>query len=168
MPGLAANSISQKPSQEPKEAAVSSETTSSSDRTNPVKRTPENLADAKKFFGFDCAMCHGTSGDGKGDLAASMSLKMNDWYDSGALAKMSDAERFELPAFWFVGEKSAPLHQPAAPNEIGRMRDSFSPSVSCCCTQGTETTRQIFRAPVYRSLAGRCDRSGGSHHKRGR
>jgi hypothetical protein len=143
VPGLAANSISQKPSQEPKEAAVSSETTSSSDRTNPVKPTPENLADAKKFFGFDCAMCHGTSGDGKGDLAASMSLKMNDWYDSGALAKMSDAERFELPTFWFVGEKAihSKLHQPAAPNEISRMRVSFSAGVSCCCTEGTETTR---------------------------
>ena len=90
------NSTSQKPSQEPKEAAVSSETTSSTNGTNPVKPTPENLADAKKFFGFDCAMCHGASGDGKGDLSASMSLKMNDWHDSATLAKMSDAEIFEL------------------------------------------------------------------------
>ena len=90
------NSTSQKPSQEPKEAAVSSETTSSTNGTNPVKRTPENLADAKKFFGFDCAMCHGASGDGKGDLAASMSLKMNDWHDPAVLAKMSDGEIFDV------------------------------------------------------------------------
>jgi mono/diheme cytochrome c family protein len=91
-----ANSFQQKPSQEPKEAAVSSATTPSTDRKNPVKPTPENLADAKKFFGFDCAMCHGVSGDGKGDLAASMSLKMNDWHDSAVLPKMSDGEIFNL------------------------------------------------------------------------
>ena len=89
-------SAPQKPSQEPKEAAVSSEATSSTASKNPVKPTPENLADAKKFFGFDCAMCHGVSGDGKGDLAASMSLKMNDWHDSSVLANMSDGEIFKL------------------------------------------------------------------------
>ena len=87
---------SKKPSQESKEADVSSETTSSIDRTNPLKPTPENLADAKKFFGFDCAMCHGTNGDGKGDRAASMSLKMDAWHDSAVIAKMSDSEIFDL------------------------------------------------------------------------
>ena len=91
-----ANSLQQKPQQEPKEAAASTEAASSAERKNPVKPTPENLANAKKFFGFDCAMCHGANGDGKGDLAASMSLKMNDWHDSATLAKMSDAEIFEL------------------------------------------------------------------------
>lgn len=88
------NSAQQKPQQEPKEAAASTE--ASPERKNPVKPTPENLASAKKFFGFDCAMCHGATGDGKGDLAASMSLKMNDWHDSSALAKMSDGEIFDV------------------------------------------------------------------------
>ena len=63
---------------------------------NPVKPTPENLADAKKFFGYDCAMCHGTTGDGKGDLAKSMDLKMNDWRDSSKLTAVSDVEMFDL------------------------------------------------------------------------
>jgi len=91
-----ANSLQQKPQQEPKEAAASTEAAPSTERKNPVKPTPENLANAKKFFGFDCAMCHGASGDGKGDLAGSMSLKMNDWHDPVVLAKMSDGEIFDV------------------------------------------------------------------------
>jgi mono/diheme cytochrome c family protein len=66
------------------------------DRKNPVKPTPENLAEAKKFFGYDCAMCHGAAGDGKGDLAASMGLKMNDWRDASTLSAMPDGEIFDL------------------------------------------------------------------------
>ena len=91
-----ANSQQQKPQQEPKETPDSADSTSSAERKNPVKPTPENLASAKKFFGFDCAMCHGVAGDGKGDLAASMSLKMNDWRDSSVLTKMPDGEIFDL------------------------------------------------------------------------
>ena len=66
------------------------------ERKNPVKPTPENLAEAKKFFGYDCAMCHGASGDGKGDLAPSMGLKMIDWRDTSTVADMSDGEMFDL------------------------------------------------------------------------
>ena len=87
-----ANFLQQKPQQK---EAVSAETTSSADSKNPVKPTPENLADAKKFFGFDCAMCHGVSGDGKSSLAASMGLKMNDWRESSKLASLTDGEIFE-------------------------------------------------------------------------
>lgn len=35
---------------------------------NPVKSTPESQAHAKAVYAMDCAMCHGTKGDGKGDL----------------------------------------------------------------------------------------------------
>lgn len=66
------------------------------ERKNPVKPTTQNLAEAKKFFGYDCAMCHGAAGDGKGDLAASMGLKMNDWRDSSRLAALSDGEMFDI------------------------------------------------------------------------
>jgi len=38
-------------------------------KANPVKPGPESLAKGKKLYGFDCAMCHGESGDGKGDMA---------------------------------------------------------------------------------------------------
>jgi mono/diheme cytochrome c family protein len=54
------------------------------------------LAEAKKYFGYDCAMCHGTNGDGKGNLAGSMNLKMNDWHEPATLAGLSDGEIFDI------------------------------------------------------------------------
>ena len=69
---------------------------SNDERKNPVKPTPENLAEAKKFFGYDCAMCHGAAGDGKGDLASSMGLKMNDWRDATTISAMPDGAIFDL------------------------------------------------------------------------
>jgi mono/diheme cytochrome c family protein len=96
---LQLNPSQQKSQQDQKEATASQETKpSSTDRKNPIKPTPENLADAKKFYGYDCAMCHGAAGDGKGDLAASMGLKVNDWHDSSTLAAMSDGEIFDVIA----------------------------------------------------------------------
>ena len=41
-------------------------------------------------------MCHGVAGDGKGDLAASMGLKMNDWHDISTIAAVSDGEIFDV------------------------------------------------------------------------
>jgi mono/diheme cytochrome c family protein len=92
------NSSQQKPQEKPKDAAASEEPSpaGATERKNPVKPTPENLTEAKKFFGYDCAMCHGTAGDGKGDLAASMDLKMKDWRDASTLAAISDSEIFDL------------------------------------------------------------------------
>ena len=45
------------------------------ERKNPVKATPEGIAAVKKIYGYDCAMCHGAAGDGKGDVAASMTRR---------------------------------------------------------------------------------------------
>jgi mono/diheme cytochrome c family protein len=80
-----------------RDAAASTEATQSHahERQNPIKPTLENLAEAKKFFGYDCAMCHGATGDGKGEIVASMGLKMSDWRDSAALEAMSDGEIFD-------------------------------------------------------------------------
>ena len=65
-------------------------------KTNPVKPTPEGIAAAKKLYGYHCAMCHGTGGDGKGDLAADMKLTLRDWRDSKSLEKMTDGELFYI------------------------------------------------------------------------
>jgi len=65
-------------------------------KKNPVKPTPEGLAAAKKLFGYHCAMCHGTQGDGKGDLAADMKLQLKDWRDPKSLEKMTDGELFYI------------------------------------------------------------------------
>jgi cytochrome c5 len=50
-------------------------------RVNPVKSSPEGLAEARKVFGYDCEMCHGAKGDGKGEVVESMKLTMRDWRD---------------------------------------------------------------------------------------
>jgi mono/diheme cytochrome c family protein len=65
-------------------------------QTNPVKPTPASLAQAKKTYGFDCAMCHGKDGDGKGDLAADMKLQLADYRDPASLKDKTDGELFYI------------------------------------------------------------------------
>ena len=62
--------------------------------TNPVKPTAESQAHAKKMFGYDCAMCHGEDGKGKGDLAVDMKLKMVDFTNAEAMKAYTDGEMF--------------------------------------------------------------------------
>ena len=63
---------------------------------NPVKPTPESIAKGKRIYGFDCAVCHGKDGDGKGDLASSMVAKMADFRDSTSLKDRTDGELFYI------------------------------------------------------------------------
>jgi mono/diheme cytochrome c family protein len=63
-------------------------------KKNPVAPTAEGLAQARKTFGYTCAMCHGKSGDGKGDLAVEMKLDLHDWRDASSIEKMTDGELF--------------------------------------------------------------------------
>lgn len=69
---------------------------SGAERKNPVKATPEGLSAIKKIYGYDCAMCHGAAGDGKGDVAASMNLSLKDWRSTSAVSEMSDADMFDI------------------------------------------------------------------------
>ena len=63
-------------------------------KKNPIQPTPEGLAEARKQFGYDCAMCHGKDGSGKGDLAQDMKLELHDWRDPATIEKMTDGELF--------------------------------------------------------------------------
>src|SRR5258708_280254 len=63
---------------------------------NPAKPTPESLAHAKKVYGYDCAICHGATGDGKGDLVTDLKLKMRDYTDPAALKDLTDGELFYI------------------------------------------------------------------------
>src|SRR5229473_1434558 len=75
---------SSEPQMKPEEAA----------KKNPVSPTPDGLTEVRKLFGYNCAMCQGKSGDGKGDLAADMKLELRDWRDASSIEKMTDGERF--------------------------------------------------------------------------
>lgn len=63
---------------------------------NPVKPTPDGLAEARKLYGYHCAMCHGKDGDGKGDLGEQMKLDLKDWRDASTISKYSDGELFYI------------------------------------------------------------------------
>jgi mono/diheme cytochrome c family protein len=65
-------------------------------RVNPVKSTPEGLAEARRVYGYDCAMCHGDHGDGKGELVESMKLTMHDWREPASLEGRTDGEIFYI------------------------------------------------------------------------
>ena len=62
-------------------------------KENPVKPGPESLAKGKKLYGYDCAMCHGKDGDGKGDMAADIK-NVTDFTNPEALKNRSDGELF--------------------------------------------------------------------------
>lgn len=63
---------------------------------NPVKPTPESQARAKKQYGYDCALCHGENGNGKGDVVADLKLTLKDYTDPAALKDLSDGELFYI------------------------------------------------------------------------
>jgi len=65
-------------------------------QANPVKPTAASIADGKQMYGYDCAMCHGADGSGKGDLAADMKLTLKDYRDATALKDMTDGEMFYI------------------------------------------------------------------------
>jgi mono/diheme cytochrome c family protein len=63
---------------------------------NPVTPTEESRSHAKMMYGIDCAMCHGESGNGKGDLVGDMHLTMKDLTDPATLKNVSDGELFYI------------------------------------------------------------------------
>jgi hypothetical protein len=85
-------------SQSPSPAAVDDYKVTAEDiaRKNPMKSSPEGLAEARRVFKYDCAMCHGPSGDGKGEIVESMKLTMRDWHDPAALEGKTDGEIFYI------------------------------------------------------------------------
>jgi mono/diheme cytochrome c family protein len=82
-------------------------------RENPVKPTEASIADGKKLFGYQCTMCHGEKGDGKGDLAEAMKLTMLDYSKPDALKDWTDGMLF------YVIEKG----KGKMPAQEGRMKD---------------------------------------------
>jgi mono/diheme cytochrome c family protein len=64
-------------------------------KQNPVKRGPESLAKGKKLYGYDCAMCHGKDGDGKGDMASDIK-NVTDFTNAEALKNRTDGELFYI------------------------------------------------------------------------
>src|SRR5579862_4492081 len=70
--------------------------TSSAYAAIPVKATPESLEHAKKWWTLDCVMCHGKIGDGKGETAQEMKLKLVDFTDPATLKDRTDGEIYYI------------------------------------------------------------------------
>ncbi|WP_213804266.1 cytochrome c [Granulicella sp. dw_53] len=62
---------------------------------NPIKPTSESQAHARKMYGYDCAVCHGATGNGKGDLT-DLKPAPRDFTDPAALKDLSDGELFYI------------------------------------------------------------------------
>lgn len=82
--------------QEPPPAADAKIPAEAAKQVNPVKATPASLAHIKKLYGYDCAMCHGKDGNGQGELADTMKLKLKDWREGASLKDMTDGELFYI------------------------------------------------------------------------
>jgi len=90
-------SLSQQSSEAAKSAADEYKITpEDAARKNPIKASPEGLAEARKMYRYDCAMCHGEHGEGKGELVEPMKLTVSDWRDAASLGNKSDGELFYI------------------------------------------------------------------------
>src|SRR5260370_42620124 len=112
-------------------------------------------------------MCHGKTGDGKGDLVADMKLEVRDWGDPGSLEKMTDGE-----LFWVISNGKGKM-----PGEGDRTKErirwNFVNLVRSFAKKdagGNEKPRTIeLSAPGYcRSAQGKGPESGASPGPPGR
>lgn len=65
-------------------------------RVNPVTPTPQSQSRAKQIYGWDCAMCHGDNGNGKGEVAIQQKLDLPDFRNPAALKNYSDGSLFYI------------------------------------------------------------------------
>lgn len=61
-------------------------------RVNPVKPTPESIDQGKRIYSYDCAGCHGATGEGKTD--AGTTLKIPNLSDASFFKDRPDGELY--------------------------------------------------------------------------
>jgi len=83
------------PSQQPAPPAAQPAPADAAQLVNPIKPTPESQAKAKKLYGYDCAMCHGATGNGKGDIP-DLKPAPKDYTDPAALKDLTDGQIFNI------------------------------------------------------------------------
>jgi len=65
-------------------------------RPNPVPDVPEAIEAGKSLYASQCAMCHGATGDGRGDLAVSMKWKIGNFTTAAWQGRRTDGELFYI------------------------------------------------------------------------
>lgn len=108
-------SLAAQESQAPKPAAPSASTipADAAGLVNPVKSTPESIAQGRKYYAYDCAMCHGANGNGKGEVATEENLTLADFSDPATLQGKTDGELFYIL-------KTGKGHMPAEPVRVNQ------------------------------------------------
>ena len=85
-------------------------------KKNPAKFTEVSVQRGKKIYMTQCALCHGAKGDGKGELAEDMKLKLTDYTAADALKDRTDGE-----LFWIISTGKDPMPgQGARMSEVQR------------------------------------------------
>ncbi|OFV97773.1 MAG: hypothetical protein A3F68_12935 [Acidobacteria bacterium RIFCSPLOWO2_12_FULL_54_10] len=80
---------------------------------NPLKPDEESLRQGKSLFESQCALCHGTTGDGKGSLAQEQKWDIRDLKNPETLKGVSDGAIFAMIT---KGKGNMP-------NQEGRLKD---------------------------------------------
>jgi mono/diheme cytochrome c family protein len=65
-------------------------------RKNPTRFSTVSVDRGKKLFMTQCAMCHGETGDGKGDAVAEMKINPPDFTKPETLKNRTDGELFAI------------------------------------------------------------------------
>lgn len=65
-------------------------------RRNPVPNVPEAIESGKILFQSQCAMCHGKTGDGRGDLALEIKIRVPDITSPTLQKRRTDGEWFYI------------------------------------------------------------------------
>ncbi len=87
----------------PKEAA---------EKKNPVAATPASLKTAKALYEQECAVCHGSKGDGKGAGAAGLNKPASSFTNAAEMAEETDGSLYykisegRMPMLTFKGRLS--------------------------------------------------------------
>jgi mono/diheme cytochrome c family protein len=82
-------------------------------RKNPIRFTELSVERGKKIYLTQCALCHGKSGDGKGEMVEEMKITPPDFTKPETLKGRTDGELFAI-----IGAGKDPM-----PGQSGRMTD---------------------------------------------
>lgn len=61
---------------------------------NPTRPTPSSLENGKLIYSSQCVMCHGSDGDGRGELVERFGYETPDFTDAEFQSQRSDGELF--------------------------------------------------------------------------
>jgi mono/diheme cytochrome c family protein len=69
---------------------------SARNRKNPIPNVPTAIEAGRNLYSSQCAMCHGSEGDGKGDLVVRLKLDIPDLRDPRLQKRRTDGELFYI------------------------------------------------------------------------